>query len=75
MSRSRRKTPIMGITTAESDKSFKVAEHRRERRAINAALGKTEDLPHTKLFGDPWESSKDGKHVFDPVRYPGYMRK
>lgn len=75
MSRSQRKTPIMGITNAESDKSFKVAEHRRERRAVNVALGKSEDLPPTKLFGNPWASEKDGKGIFDPARYPAYMRK
>jgi hypothetical protein len=75
MSRSRRKTPIAGITTAESDKAFKVAEHRRERRTVNAALNTAEDLPHTKLFGNPWASEKDGKRLFDPTRHPASMRK
>lgn len=75
MSRSRRKVPIMGITSAESDKTFKKAEHRRERRAVNAAVGKVEDPPHAKLFGEPWASDKDGKRMFDPVRHPASMRK
>lgn len=75
MSRSRRKIPIAGITTAESDKAFKVAEHRRERRVVKTALDKTDDLPSTKLFGNPWASEKDGKRMFDPNRYPTIMRK
>jgi hypothetical protein len=37
MSNSRKKVPITGITTARSDKPFKVAEHRRERRNVHAA--------------------------------------
>lgn len=36
MSRSKRRTPKTGITTAASDKAFKTAEHRRERRAQTA---------------------------------------
>lgn len=35
MSRSHRKTPIIGVTKAPSDKSFKTSEHRRARRALN----------------------------------------
>lgn len=62
MSRSRRKTPIVSVTTAESDKPFKVAEHRRERRAVNVALAHGSEPPHALMFGDPWKSEKDGKH-------------
>lgn len=39
MSRSRKRTPISGITRAESDKPFKVSEHRRERRAVRSMTG------------------------------------
>ncbi|WP_246132763.1 hypothetical protein [Devosia ginsengisoli] len=63
------------MTTAESDKAFKVAEHRRERRVVNAALSNAEDLPPARLFGNPWASEKDGKRRFDPARYPAGMRK
>ena len=74
MSRSRRKTPIVGITTAESDKPFKMAEHRRERRAVNAALAQGGEPPHALLFGDPWSSDKDGKqYVAEPS--PNLLRK
>ncbi len=64
MSRSRRKTPITGITTARSDQPFKACEHRRERSAVRKALHWTADdtaVPHTKAFGDPWAAPKDGK--------------
>ena len=61
MSRSRKKTPIVPVTTAESDKPFKVREHRRERRAVAAALALGDDPPAPKAFGDPWVGDKDGK--------------
>lgn len=61
MSRSRRKTPIFGITTAESDKPYKRREHRRERSAVRDALNTGSRIPNTKRFGDPFASEKDGK--------------
>lgn len=61
MSRSTRKTPISGITTADSDKFFKVKEHRRERRSARVALEAGREPPASKAFGDPWKSQKDGK--------------
>ncbi|QIG48397.1 hypothetical protein G5V57_12070 [Nordella sp. HKS 07] len=53
MSRSRRKTAIFGITTAESDKRFKQAEHRRERRAVKVLVKAGEEPLAPKAFGDP----------------------
>lgn len=38
MARSKRKTPISGITTAVSEKSDKVASHRRIRRVVRQAI-------------------------------------
>lgn len=62
MSRSRRRTPIAGHTTARSDKWFKSSEHRRERAAVRSALSDDADvLPHPNEFGSPWASPKDGK--------------
>jgi hypothetical protein len=61
MSRSKRRTRIFGITTAESDKRYKVAEHRRERRFVRAALDENVPLPDEKQFGDPWKGDRDGK--------------
>ncbi|MGF7004533.1 hypothetical protein [Aminobacter sp. BE322] len=74
MSRSRRKTPIIGITTAETDKPFKQAEHRRERRAVKAVIKTGEEPPAPKAFGNPWDGQKDGKQwIADNV--PELLRK
>lgn len=73
MSRSKRKTPISGITTAASDKPFKVREHKRERAAVRDSLAVGSDLPHPKEFGNPWDSEKDGKQ-YSPDR-PDVLRK
>lgn len=65
MTRSRKKRPITGTTTARSDKPFKVAEHRRERHHVRQRLRATEDDTDARLnrrpFGDPWLGPKDGK--------------
>lgn len=65
MSRSRKKNPITGITTAETEKKFKQQEHSRERAAVRDALRtEKEVLPHPKEFGDPWDGPKDGKVIW-----------
>lgn len=74
MSRSRRKTPIVGITTAESDKAFKEAEHRRERRAVKATVNTGDEPPAPKAFGNPWAGEKDGKQWLGD-RMPELRRK
>lgn len=61
MSNSRKKTPIVGMTNAPSDKPFKRAEHSRERAAVRVALAQGEEQPHGKQFGDLWNGEKDGK--------------
>ena len=70
MSRSRRKTAIIGVTTSRSDKPFKVDEHRAERRAVRAVVQRSFDSDdralHSKVCGDPWKSPKDGKQMVDP---------
>jgi hypothetical protein len=73
MSRSRRKTPIIGITSADSDKPFKVSEHRAERRSYRARLAVTLDQDDRRLhatdYGNPNLSDKDGKQYCpDTVR-------
>lgn len=74
MSRSRRNTPIVGMTTADSDKAFKQAEHRRDRRAVKVRLEFDEEPLPTKAFGNPWASEKDGKQwLTEPS--PKLMRK
>lgn len=67
MSRSFRKTPIFAVTTAPSDKAFKAAEHRRERRAVKIAVRLEREIPGRQEFGDPWHGDKDGK-LYQPER-------
>lgn len=65
MSRSRRKTPIFGITTAQSDHRWKAMASRKLRHRVKQELvsrldadrfaGKRWDLVN------PWSSEKDGK--------------
>ncbi len=65
MSRSRRKTPITGITTAASDARWKAMAARKLRRRVRQNLATTAD--GDKFAGkrwdlvNPWSSEKDGK--------------
>jgi hypothetical protein len=78
VSRSRRKTPITGFTTAESDHCWKKASARKLRRRVKQHL-------KSKLDGDrfagkrwdlvnPWSSEKDGKCYWRKPQ-PWMMRK
>jgi hypothetical protein len=72
MSRSRKKMPIVGITTARSDQPYKSDEHRRERRTVRALLGIGLDADDRRLnrtnYGDPWKAPKDGKQLWSVPR-------
>lgn len=73
MSRSRRKTPIFGHTTARSEADDKRLWHKRWRsreRDQLASLGPDGDpLPvHRQAVSSTWDMAKDGKHWFDPSR-------
>lgn len=78
MSRSRRKTPIFGITTAASEAIDKATWHRAFRRAENQRLqydpgGETR---HFHEFSSPWLMQKDGKHWWgDAITIDRLMRK
>ena len=65
MSRSRKKHPISGITKAESERSFKRAEHQRERhhvrQRLRVALDDADPRLHVVPFGNPYSGPKDGK--------------
>jgi hypothetical protein len=79
MSRSVRKTPIIGIA-GDSDKSFKKAENKRKRAQVKVALNNADDLenvelPDEKEYGDPWASNKDGKQYLGWDTNPKWMRK
>lgn len=78
MSRSRRKTPICGHTTAVSEKADKASNHRRIRRQVSVVLrndAEAEVLPHDKELSSPWLMSKDGKGYFNSEKFPELMRK
>lgn len=66
MSRSRRKTPIRGITSAVSEHYDKQAWHRSYRAAVRRQLATEPDseLPHHREFSDPWRMAKDGKGYY-----------
>lgn len=72
MSRSRKKIPIVGMTTVRSDQPFKRDEHRRERRTVRALLGLSLDGDHKRLhkehYGDPAKAPKDGKQFWPDAR-------
>lgn len=78
MSRSRRKTPISGMTSAESDAQWKAAAARALRHRVKQQLSKeldTNDFPGKRWdLVNPWSSSKDGKGWFGD-RHPKLMRK
>jgi hypothetical protein len=79
MSRSRRHTPITGITTADSEKQDKRRAHRSWRAAIRRALreGTAEAANSRHAFSDPWRMAKDGKKWVGRLvrRLPALMRK
>ena len=81
MSRSRRKHPIIGITTAESEKKDKQRYNRRYRHRTRQWLRSLidpadhEPLPLLSEFSNPWCMDKDGKRYFDSKQSPRLMRK
>ncbi len=78
MSRSHRKTPIFGHTTAESDHDWKKKAARLLRHRVKQHLNAT--LDGDRFAGkrwelvDPWTSDKDGKHYWAKAG-PREMRK
>src|SRR3546814_2215582 len=63
MSRSRRKSPFCGFTTAESDKAWKQQSARQARRIAHQVIGQTLDgdaVPDRRAIGDCY-GLKDGK--------------
>lgn len=77
MSRSKRKTSIHGITTAESEKADKLAAHRKYRRTLKQKLeaGLDTPLPVERELSNVWSFAKDGKRYLDPRKYAWLMRK
>jgi hypothetical protein len=67
MSRSKRKTPIFGITMAASEAEGKAKWHRRHRHAESARLRKDavdyEPRSHRE-HSNTWDMEKDGKRYW-----------
>jgi hypothetical protein len=77
MARSKRKTPVIAITTATSEKDNKLASHRKIRRAVRKIIPVTTDsiMPFEKELTNTYSMSKDGKLRFDPKKLPKLLRK
>lgn len=73
MSRSCKKTPVTGMTSARSEKEDKrIANHRIRREPIGELFLDKRD------YGGPWDFAKDGKQRLDVKRKPHlgkYLRK
>jgi hypothetical protein len=69
MSRSKKRTPVCGMTAARSEKQDKRLYNRRYRRvcqqALHADLGR-ELLPRLREYSNMGAMGKDGKVRFDP---------
>jgi hypothetical protein len=62
MSRSRRKTPICGWTTCDSEKEDKSLANRRLRRIVGHAIKNNREIyPELREVSDVWNFGKDGK--------------
>ena len=78
MSRSTRKTPVLGMIGGGSEKNDKRICNRRVRRSAKQQLHPdAEDIIiiNKREAYDTWDMGKDGKVRFDAVKYPEYMRK
>ncbi len=65
MSRSKRKTPIFGFTTATSEKLEKRGWNKRFRRVVKSLMLAEKEIPIKKqAISDVWEGRKDGKHYW-----------
>ncbi len=78
MTRSRKKTPICGITSARSDAEWKAKAARTLRHRVKIQLEQelhADDFPGNNWDAvDPWTAPKDGKFWFGDRR-PTYWRK
>lgn len=61
MSRSKKKTPIQGITTASTEKNDKRAANRKYRRITKIQVNKGEGISDKNEISNVWSFAKDGK--------------
>ena len=74
MSRSRKKTPVCGMTTAKSEKDDKKRWHRKARRLRK----QSDEVILDKEVSDVWSMAKDGKQYLSKKtldRHPDLVRK
>ncbi len=75
MSRSRNNTPIIGYTTATSDKPGKKAANKRFRRKTKIELQQGKEIfTNHKRQTSSWDMPKDGKHYIKYLELK-YLRK
>jgi hypothetical protein len=74
MSRSRRKTPIFGVTSAKSEKQDKQIWHSRLRSRVRTDLASVPPdqlecyiAPVSKEVSSVWSMAKDGRRYFHPA--------
>lgn len=67
MSRSRKKTPISGVTTARSEAFDKQTWHRAYRRAerVRVSADPESEPRHINEFTSAWDRQKDGKLYYE----------
>lgn len=78
MSRSKKKTPFVGMSSARSEKDDKVLANRRERRVVRSRLAANPDtdaLPDRRHFGNGDLFAKDGKKYAPSWLKPRDLRK
>jgi hypothetical protein len=75
MARSYKTNPAGGVTTARSEKRFKSAQHRSERRTARVALRTGRPLPDPREFGNRWCGPKDGRAWYGSDCSPELLRK
>ena len=80
MSRSRRHTPIIGMTVADSEKQDKRLANRALRRLARVTLAiygeEVEVMPVIRDVSNVWAFEKDGRQYLDnPALFPREMRK
>lgn len=78
MSRSNKKSPVIGNTTTTSEKEDKRIANRSERRINKVLLFKTDDetaLKDKREVSNVYGFGKDGKQRIDPNKYSKELRK
>lgn len=75
MSRSRRKNPIIGITTAETEKKNKLEANRRLRRLNRIKIHKGDfELFQLREISNVWMFDKDGKQYLKKPYWKDIMK-